>query len=59
MVTGFAGRASNKIRQVIAKLHTLVVERLSNRISNQLLLSAFFTAGVFSGHAGFFIASLV
>jgi len=26
MVNGFAGRAGNKNRQVIAKLHTLVVE---------------------------------
>jgi hypothetical protein len=54
----FADSPGNNSRQVIAKLHTLVVERLSNRIPNQFLLLAFFTAGVFSGHTGFFLAKL-
>jgi hypothetical protein len=53
-----AGSTGNNSRQVIAKLHTLVVERLSNRIPNQFLFLAFFTAGVFSGRTGFFLAIL-
>jgi hypothetical protein len=56
MVNGPAGRASNKMRQVIAKLHTLGVERLNNGILIGFVIDLF-PAGVFRGHAGFLLWS--
>jgi hypothetical protein len=57
MVNGLAGRAGNKYRQVIAKLHTLVVERLNNRILIGFVIDLF-SAGMFRGHAGFLFVVL-